>query len=246
MAPPQFQLTTFLEQRVQILDQVHSPEWHKIKAHKWDCYARDVTSFAELASNSLDLMESLTQKVPQKLLKLESRTVQQYLQHIVQGFYSSFEQHINYCWKAGKKWHKPDEEKKKLKEAIARLTYKLDRLGLYTERTQASPGLVWRNWIAISIFTPVYAALAARQTPGKNFYECLSDNTILQWNYHSRLYRPNTVVFDLSHSLIGETRCRWPKCKDNDVLDVWEQELHDQRFSLHIRSIYTASRKTIK
>jgi hypothetical protein len=78
MAPQQFRLTSFLKHKMRTLDQVCLPEWHKIQAHEWDCYATHIANFVWLARDSLELLKSFDPKVPQDLLELEGQIIWQY------------------------------------------------------------------------------------------------------------------------------------------------------------------------
>jgi hypothetical protein len=114
-------------------------------------------------------------------------------------------------------------------------------LGFKMEQPPELRGRIWHKWIAMSLFTPVYAALAYRhcQSLGSNFEETVFLQDVIHWRKDSAPFCPTTVVFDLTNHTIGETCPSW----DLWIIQKWEQSIRDQRFPLTLRAKYHQARQ---
>jgi hypothetical protein len=135
-----------------------------------------------------------------------------------------------------------------LKRGSDRLREKLDTVRKLWEETpdDANEQLVGPGWVAASIFSPVFAALASL----KHFWlngaltETATDNEkIKSWRKTCKNFLPQVATFDKSYCLVGESQPYWPNVKS---LQQWEQALRDARFSSSIRLLLFDGRDCLK
>jgi hypothetical protein len=224
MSDKSFSLSTFSKpSRIRALDIVQSPNWATLPAVEWQQYAETFDMFAELARLSLELVEDFAPD----LLWLECKIVQQYTTHVLQSF---------------RDYIKQEDPRSADMKQLEELEGKLETLrvrGVYRRQEDS-------KWIAMTIFTPVWAALTTKCRPGPKFLEAIrkteKDSQVQEWIEASENFAPTVVVFDLTESIIGESGAFW---NYKDMMRTWEIDLRSKRFPESIKALFTAAQEKL-
>jgi hypothetical protein len=227
------------------LEPVELLDWTKgTKDLLWAHCAEVLALFTELLKASYKLLETLgSSRELQDLHRCEALIARQYFFTLVVPFKQSFAQRIQ---KSTARQRSADEKLLRKLEALAsELVGLLEALPLDMGPPPELKGSTWRGWIPLSVFTPVYAALASQYPDklGDEFCKQSFSHEVKAWKKCAKLFCPSVVVFDLTHHIIGETRPNWPNAAR--LIREWEQGVCDQRFTSLLRQNFEGVRKEI-
>jgi hypothetical protein len=226
MRYPEFSLTTFSHPtRIRKLDQFQPPNWDLILPLDFSQYEDIFANFARLARLSLDLVDRLAPS----LLGLEGQIVQQYTIHVLQSF-----RHYIQCQSPNRTEHAF------LKEQLGMLEAKVESLKLRGFLDEQYDG----KWVAMTIFTPVWAALSRRyRLNGRLAKKAKKDPEVRCWKAQLEDFAPASVVFNLTDSIIGESAARWRKLP---LMRDWEIDLRNARFPDYVKKCFDAVQEELE
>jgi hypothetical protein len=229
MPPEEFKISTFLEWDSEELEVVGILDWEKeLQDFQWNNYAAVLHQFTELLYGICKLLIQL--EAPTEVRLRESYIVRQYFFVLICSFEQCYERWIQ---KSGngknRKSHK--EELSKLRKAGENIKRLLTDFQLEMDNPPERSGSTWHNWITMSIFKPVYTALASKRYDklGPAFNTQTPELQALgTWRMNSETFSPAAVCFDLTNNLIGDSCTTCPL--KVPLPRQWERRLWDQRY----------------
>ena len=161
--------------------------------------------FMKVCILGIVLMTSYPYPLP--LVDMYLRIARQYLDKICKPYY----EHV----KGGRKV--PCRAEKQL-------IVEFERLQQYLQHVQPTTD---NGWWQMTIFEPIFAALASRFSLGTGFGGRINlDNTSKAWLVSAYPYMPATVVFDVCCFQLDTTVALWGKL---DTLQAWERKIREKR-----------------